>query len=112
MAQIIIVNMPVVDGYSESECQEAKALAIIGLEIVTDFDQNEVKKVADQLLSVSPQPKMGRWIPISGDGYADGYPVYDYWECSECGWEHEGEDDTLTAYCPNCGAEMKVGEEL
>ena len=55
----------------------------------------------------TPQ-KVGRWIPIGYDGYADGNPVYEWWECSECGWEHTGDEDTLTAYCPNCGAKMEV----
>ena len=48
----------------------------------------------------------GRWIPIEYDGYADGYPVWDLWECSECREEHSGDEDTLTPYCPNCGARM------
>ena len=48
----------------------------------------------------------GRWIPLEYDGYADGYPVWDLWECSECGEEHKGDEDTLTNYCPNCGAKM------
>ena len=51
----------------------------------------------------------GRWIGVEYDGYADGNPVYDLWECSECGKEHEGEEDTLTNYCPNCGAKMDGG---
>ena len=60
---------------------------------------------------VSPQePKTGHWMPLEYDGYADGYPVYDVWECSECGWEHNGDSDTLTAFCPNCGAKMEVSE--
>lgn len=29
----------------------------------------------------------GRWIGLEYDGYADGAPVYDLWECSECGEE-------------------------
>ena len=29
----------------------------------------------------------GIWIGIEYDGYADGCPVYDLWECSECGEE-------------------------
>ena len=49
----------------------------------------------------------GHWVGIEYDGYADGNPVYDTWECSECGWEHNGADDTLTCYCPNCGAKME-----
>lgn len=48
----------------------------------------------------------GEWIPIEYDGYADGCPVWDLWECSECGEEHSGDEDTLTPYCPNCGAKM------
>ncbi len=55
---------------------------------------------------VTPQPKTGHWIPIGYDGYADGYPVIEEWECSECGFEHSGDDDTLTTFCPNCGARM------
>lgn len=48
----------------------------------------------------------GRWIPLEYDGYADGNPVWDLWECSECRDEHSGDEDTLTPYCPNCGARM------
>lgn len=48
----------------------------------------------------------GYWIGIEYDGYADGCPVYDLWECSECGLEHKGED--TPSYCPNCGAKMDL----
>lgn len=48
----------------------------------------------------------GRWIPLEYDGFADGNPVWDLWECSECQEEHSGDEDTLTPYCPNCGAKM------
>ena len=48
----------------------------------------------------------GRWIPLEYDGFADGNPVWDLWECSECREEHSGDEDTLTPYCPNCGAKM------
>jgi len=51
----------------------------------------------------------GRWIPTEYDSYADGAPVWDKWECSECGHEHNGEEDTLTAFCPDCGADMREG---
>ena len=47
------------------------------------------------------------WRPIEYDGFYDGQPVYDVWECSECGWEHNGDDGTLTPYCPMCGAKME-----
>ena len=53
----------------------------------------------------------GRWIPLEYDGYADGNPVWDLWECSECQEEHSGDEDTLTPYCPQCGAKMDGGNE-
>lgn len=55
----------------------------------------------------------GYWQGES-DGYADGYPVYDVWYCSEC--EHcidDGTDDPalLPYYCPNCGTKMDAKED-
>ena len=54
------------------------------------------------------QPKVGWWNPIEYDGYADGSPVWDKWECSECGYEHNGDEESLTAFCPDCGRKMDV----
>ena len=65
----------------------------------------------EKLPPVTPQPKMGRWLPIEYDGYADGSPVWDKWECSECGYEHNGDEESLTAFCPSCGAKMQEVEE-
>ena len=49
----------------------------------------------------------GRWVGLEYDGYADGCPVYDVWECSECGEEVSGEDVPIThPYCHGCGARM------
>ena len=52
-----------------------------------------------------------KWVGIEFDGYADGNPVYDVFECSNCGHEHYGEYDSLTEYCPDCGARMDEEEE-
>ena len=60
--------------------------------------------------TIEPEVRRGRWIPREYNGYADGAPVWDMWECSECGHEHNGEEDTLTAFCPDCGARMDVKE--
>ena len=59
-----------------------------------------------QMPTIEPKVRHGRWIPIEYDSYADGAPVWDKYECSECGHEHSGEEDTLTAFCPDCGADM------
>jgi hypothetical protein len=49
----------------------------------------------------------GYWIGTRYDGYADGCPVYDLWECSECREEYESEGDPPPYnYCHNCGAKM------
>lgn len=56
--------------------------------------------------TIEPEVRHGRWIPTEYDSYADGVPVWDKFECSECGHEHSGEEDTLTAFCPDCGARM------
>lgn len=53
---------------------------------------------------------LAKWIPREYDGYADGLPVWDLWECSHCGHEHSGTEDTLTVYCPDCGYGMYGGE--
>lgn len=52
----------------------------------------------------------GHWVGLEYDGYADGFPVYDLWECSECGEEVRGEDVPQThPYCHGCGARMDGG---
>lgn len=56
---------------------------------------------------VKPATK-AEWVGTEYDGYADGNPVYDRWECSKCGCEWDGEEDTLPRYCPDCGAEMTI----
>ena len=54
----------------------------------------------------------GRWIGLEYDGYADGCPVYDLWECSECGEEVRGEDVPVThPWCHCCGARMDKEDE-
>lgn len=62
-------------------------------------------------IEVLERSKKGHWEPIGYDGYADGSPVIDEWECSECREEHYGDSDTLTPFCPNCGADMRAESE-
>lgn len=65
------------------------------------------RKLIAEAPEVEAEPvRCGRWIPTEYDSYADGAPVWDKWECSDCGHEHSGEEDTLTAFCPDCGARM------
>ena len=65
-----------------------------------------------ELLCIDKEPTIdavpvrhGKFIGTESDGYADGYPVYNEWKCSECGCVFEEEEPTYR-YCPNCGARM------
>ena len=42
---------------------------------------------------------------LESDGYADGSPVYDTWECPNCGSTFEFEYDRYN-YCPDCGQKI------
>ena len=67
-----------------------------------------VKEHIDRADAVEAAPVVhGEWIGTQYDGYADGNPVYDLWECSECREEFEYEGDPPPfAYCPYCGVKM------
>ncbi len=92
--------------YFDSRIQSAKKDPCI-VDAMVDWAIRQIKS----LPPVQPKAKTGKWVGIEYDAYADGNPVYDVWECSCCGEEHYGEEDTLTPYCPNCGAEMGDDEE-
>lgn len=53
-----------------------------------------------------------RLVVYSGDGYANGYMVYDMAECPNCGYESEyGDDNWDEPYCCRCGQRLKWEEE-
>ena len=74
-----------------------------------------IHKAVNELLdapTIEAEPvRHGRWVPLSYDGYADGYAVYDEWECSECHFSYNGEGEPPLNYCPNCGAKMEGKNE-
>ena len=82
---------------------DADALANYANNQIVGITANDIMRFP----TVDAEPvKYGRWIPTEYDGYVDGAPVWDKWECSECSYEHSGEEDTLTSFCPDCGARM------
>jgi hypothetical protein len=75
----------------------------------SEYDHNKhccprYNKVIRKAVEEIKRAKVGHWIGIY-DGYADGNPVYDSWECSECGAEFI-QDEIDFDYCPYCGAKM------
>ncbi len=60
----------------------------------------------------STKPQEPKTVLYSGDGYADGYMVYDMAECPNCGREFEEGDETWNCnFCPDCGQALKWEEE-
>ena len=59
---------------------------------------------------VTKKKPLAKWIPRGYSEYVDGIPVWELWECSHCGYQHNGKDHTLTKYCPDCGYGMYGGE--
>lgn len=53
----------------------------------------------------------GEWIGTWGDGYANGFIVYEEFECSRCGCVHHADGEPMWDYCPQCGARMDGGVE-
>ena len=87
--------------------QEAIEFGTDRLELFGGQMEEFIKMSVEALKEQRPK---GHWIPISYDSYADGNPVWDEWECSECGYEEHGEEDMLTCFCPDCGADMREVE--
>ena len=69
------------------------------------------ENVIEEQPTVDAEPvRHGKFVGTEYDGYADGYPVYYEWECSQCGCVFEDEEPTYN-YCPNCGAKMDLEKE-
>ena len=68
--------------------------------VVMDYVQR-VKRKLENLPSVTPERKTGKWITQMFGSWA---------ECSEC---HELYDIpiSLSSFCPNCGADMRGEQE-
>lgn len=65
----------------------------------TGVNPNEVERMKDKQTPKTPE--------IEGDGYADGYMVYDTWICPGCGERYEIDCDNY-AYCPKCGQAVNL----
>ena len=87
----------------------------IGLMDLGSKEKQDITEAIDMALAALRGPTReqvekvwgGEWIG-SADGYADGELVYDIWECSECGYviDEEDDPDMLPQFCPKCYAAM------
>lgn len=63
-------------------------------------------------LAIKALEQEQKTVLYSGDGYADGYMVYDMAECPNCGYEYEeGDKDWGLLFCPNCGQSLNWESE-
>lgn len=75
---------------------------------MTDAAMAGAMNAIDEMPTIDPV-KHGRWVGTEFDGYADGYPVFYEWACSNCGCVFEDDEPTYN-YCPNCGARMDADD--
>ena len=79
-------------------CREVARAAISALEELQQY--REIGTVEECREAVEKQkPKVPDY---EGDGYADGYMVYDTWICPNCGKKYEVDYDDYK-HCPECG---------
>lgn len=69
-----------------------------------------ISKAWKKIKGLPSAKQTGAWIG-EADGYADGWPVYDMWYCSECDYAVESDEIPIWNFCPNCGARMKNDNE-
>ena len=95
----------------------------MGAEDMGDYKEFPTKESAldwlDYYLSLGERNNLIRALQqdpktvlYSGDGYADGYMVYDMAECPNCGYEYEdGDKDWGLSFCPSCGQKLNWESE-
>lgn len=91
------------DRYGQCACYEEKRNEYqIQLEAL---EGEEVTYLNRKILREALKKQIPKMPNIWGDGYADGHPVCDMWECPGCGKNYELEYDEHD-YCPNCGQKI------
>ena len=77
------------------------------------LNSNDIKAIEKAIELIKDIPSAEpREVLYSGDGYADGYMVYDMAECPNCGYEYkDGDKDWGLSFCPNCGQKLNWESE-
>jgi hypothetical protein len=100
-----IYCLKVSSDYHSEVCEECKFYP--NCDHMTQDDMTEL--TIKDLEVLEQEPKTVLYI---GDGYADGYMVYDMAECPNCGYEYEDSDkDWGLPFCPSCGQKLNWESE-
>lgn len=74
----------------------------------TWYKADDIYKVLEELPSVQPEQKHGKWIVIMNEPNI----TFDECKCSECGViEYFNKGWKKFSFCPNCGAKMSMERE-
>lgn len=100
---------------NRDELLKIRPFTVCGGWICRDYDEgfldcaDEAREAIKNLPAADvAEVKHGKWIGTLYDGYADGSPVYEEFECSLCGCEHNADGEPTWSYCPDCGAKMDL----
>jgi predicted RNA-binding Zn-ribbon protein involved in translation (DUF1610 family) len=96
-------------GYFNKDLQEGKNDPCV-IDAMIDW----AIRTSKRLPSVTPQPKMGKWIHREDFDYIDiDKVVHEHYICKDCGFIHDFIDGHTGQYnyCPQCGAKMAESED-
>lgn len=89
--------------YSELESIPKQLLESLKLACFTLKEVQQYRVIGTpEECSAAVEKQKSKKPDIEGDGYADGYLVYDTWICPNCEKHYEIDYDNYD-YCPNCG---------
>lgn len=85
--------------------------AVRQIRYYTGFDKDKVIEQIQEAMDMGAVA-LKRFMPMypyaESDGYADGYPVWEY-SCPECGCEF---DEDRVCYCPDCGQKIVWADDV
>lgn len=112
-----VIALPSVQSKTDGDCISRKDLlkkcvyTPIAPVIKGDSVHYEDIVFARDIINAEPIQQEPKTVLYSGDGYADGYMVYDMAECPNCGYEYEdGDKDWKEPFCPHCGQPLEWGK--
>ena len=108
----LIDRQAAIDALAEQIALCDKALNTFGISMKDEYAVKvekaslvAYKEQLESIPSAQPKRKTGRWLP-------DNRPGGGFWVCSCCKFPSEAfAANVLYKFCPNCGADMRGGED-
>lgn len=99
----------------EGDCISRQAAVVDFMAFVKSLnlsrdDYRAMMEYIDELSAVQPERKKGRWLRYGEDGYPNNEDTV-FWQCDQCLEQYTGRTKRIPNFCPNCGADMRGGQE-